>query len=177
MVLQNLDILILFFVNKTLANSFLDLVVIITHIVPYIFWGLLTMFFFLRKKDRKLALLMIVAIALDFILVTAVKDIVARERPYQVLDVRQLVPEEANKSFPSNHVQISFLLSAIVFIFYRKLGIGLFLISLFIGFGRIYLGVHYPSDVLGGTIIGILLSLLILKMRNKIYKLMPAFLR
>ena len=177
MVLQNLDILILFFINKTLANSFLDIVMRITHVVPYIFWGLLTIFFFFRKNDRKLALLMIIAIVVDFALVTIVKDFVARERPYQVLDVRQLVSEDDNKSFPSNHVQISFLLSTIVFVFYRRLGIILFLISLFIGFSRIYLGVHYPSDVLGGAIIGILLALSILKIRQKIYKILSIFLR
>ncbi len=167
MVLYNLDVLILFFINKTLANSLFDLIMPITHILPYIFWVLLTAFFFFNKKYRTLVLLMLIAIAVDFISVTVVKDLVDRERPYQVLDVRQLVSEEDNKSFPSNHVQLSFLLSAIIFRFHRKFGLILFLVSLFIAFGRIYLGVHYPSDVFGGAVIGILLAFAILKMKHK----------
>lgn len=160
----NLDVAILFFINKTLANSFLDMIMQVTHFLPYLLWGLLTAFFFFRKGHQPLAFLMIIAIIVDFVFVTVVKDLFGRERPYQVLDVRQLVPEEDNKSFPSNHAQLSFLLSTIVFRFNRKLGLALFLISAFIGFGRVYLGVHYPSDVLGGAVIGILLATLILKL-------------
>lgn len=160
----SLDTAILFFINKNLANPFFDLMFSLTHLLPYLLWGLLTAFFFSNKKYRALALLMIVAIVIDFIFVTVVKDLVGRERPYQVLDVRHLVPEEDDRSFPSNHVQLSFLLSAIVFRFYRKFGLFLFLISAFIAFGRVYLGVHYPSDVLGGAAIGILLAVAILKL-------------
>lgn len=167
---QNLDVAILFFINKTLANSFLDLIMPFTHTLPYFFWGLLTAFFFFRKKDRNLALLMIIAIAVNTILATAIKNFVARERPYQVFDVRQLVTEENNQSFPSNHTQLSFLLSTIIFSFYRRLGIILFLLSAVIAFGRIYVGVHYPSDVVAGALIGILLALIILKLKHKILR-------
>lgn len=162
-ILQQIDLSILFFINKTLANSFLDLIMpLISH--PYLLFGLLTVFFFFRKKDNKLALLMIIAIIVDSVLVIGVKDFVHRERPYQVLDVRQLVSGDDNRSFPSNHAQLSFMLSTIVFSFYRRFGIILFLISAIIGFSRIYLGVHYPTDVLGGAIIGVLLAVAILKL-------------
>lgn len=168
MVFQNLDTAIFFLINKTLANPVLDWIMPLTQTLPYVFLTLLIIFFFFRKKDRSLAVLLTIAVVVSSIVVGVIKDAVGRERPYQVLDVRQLVDEHDNRSFPSNHAQLSFLLAAIVFRFYRKFGIILFFIALLISFGRIYLGVHYPSDVMGGALIGILLAILILKIRKRI---------
>lgn len=169
MVIENLfelDKTIFFFVNKTLANPFFDFILKASHQLPYIFWGLLIIFYLFRRRYQ-LALLMIIAIAINFLVVSVLKDLIGRERPYQVLDVRQLVGEEDNRSFPSNHVQLSVLLSTVVLFFDRRFGVVLFILSLVIAFGRIYLGVHYPSDVLGGAIIGFILAKLILIAKDK----------
>ncbi|MBI2084364.1 MAG: phosphatase PAP2 family protein [Candidatus Aenigmarchaeota archaeon] len=167
--LQQLDTSILIFINKTLANPFFDFIFQFTHLFPYIFWALLIGFFVLKQKN-KLALLMIIAVALDLLLVPVLKTTISRERPYQVLDVRQLVPEEDNTSFPSNHTMLSFLLSTIVLSYYRRFGMALYALSILVAIGRVYVGVHYPSDVIGGALIGIMLAFAMLKFENMLFR-------
>ncbi len=167
-ILQQADLSILFFINQQLANPISDLIFKSLHYLTFVFWGLLILYF-VYKKEKFIVLLMIIAIVISSIVASALKTAIARERPYQVLDVRQLVKEDDNRSFPSNHAQLSFVLATIVFSFYRKPGLILFLLSLIIGLGRIYVGVHYPSDVLGGAVIGILLAIAILKV-SALYK-------
>lgn len=160
--LQQIDLSVLFFINHQLANPVLDFIFKAVHYLSYPILGLL-IFYFILKKERFIATLLITVVIISTVTSALVKAAVPRERPYQVLDVRQLVEEDDNRSFPSNHAQLSFALSAIVLYFYRRFGSILILLSLLMGASRIYLGVHYPSDVIGGALIGCLLAFLVLK--------------
>lgn len=167
-ILQQVDLSIFFFINQQLANPLFDIIFKSVHYLSYVLLFSLILYFTLKKK-KSIVLLMVISAIISSGVAGLMKTGIERERPYQVLDARQLVDEDDNRSFPSNHVQLSFALSTIVFYFYRKFGTALFLLSLIMGFGRIYVGVHYPSDVLVGALIGILLAVLVLKM-NMIYK-------
>ncbi len=159
--LLGLDVSVLLFINKSLANPVLDALMTFTQSFTYVFWILLILFLAFGKK-REIAILMIITAIISLGVSSILKTEISRERPYQVLDVRQLVPDEDNTSFPSNHVLLSTALSTIVFAYYRKYGSALFVLSGIIALGRVYLGVHYPSDVLGGVIIGAVIGLLVL---------------
>ena len=99
-----------------------------------------------------------------------VKQAIGRERPYDALnDTRVLVETGTEKSFPSNHALQAFMVAILVFGSYRRLGVVLFLFAIIISLGRVYLGVHYPSDVIGGAVIGTLFALAMLKL-NRVYK-------
>ncbi len=163
--LQQTDLSVLFFINQQLSNPVFDFVFKSTHYLSYVMLGLLVAYFAFRK-EKFIVLSMIVVVIASTLTAAVLKNTTHRERPYQTLDVRQLVEEDNNRSFPSNHVQLSFALSTIVFYFYRRSGLVLFLLSLLMGIGRIYVGVHYPSDVLGGAIIGIMIAFVILKMKH-----------
>ena len=167
--LQQIDLSILFFINQQLANPIFDVLFKSIHYLSYVFLISLVLYFAFKKK-KSIVLLMVIAAIISSLTAGLIKATIERERPYQVLDVRQLVDEDENKSFPSNHVQLSFALSTIVLYFYKKPGMILFLLSAIMAFGRIYVGVHYPSDVLAGAMIGVLLSTLILKVNSK-YKI------
>lgn len=67
-------------------------------------------------------------------------------------------PLRANNSFPSGHAQLSFGLASALFFLYRKNIFLLFGVAFFISFSRIYIGAHYPSDVLAGALIGTVAS-------------------
>ncbi len=91
------------------------------------------------------------------------KRLVSRSRPYEILDVNRLTVEnEMANSFPSGHTTIYF---AIAFAFYGTKYFWPFLILAIIGsVGRIYVGMHYPLDILAGATIGAVTSLIVLRL-------------
>lgn len=89
------------------------------------------------------------------------KNIVARTRPYEVIEgLRILVERQSDFSFPSGHSCASF---ASAFVYFRmapkKWGIPALILAALIAFSRLYVGVHYPTDVIAGILIGILSAL------------------
>jgi len=87
-----------------------------------------------------------------------------RIRPYRALDVSHLLSSNSH-SFPSGHSMFFFALSAGVFLVNKKLGYVFYSSALIMGLARVAAGVHYPSDILGGMILGTLTTLVL----NKIY--------
>ena len=85
---------------------------------------------------------------------------VLRERPFlksteNLLSVHALIPPPITTSFPSGHTATAFALASAVFFVNRRLGIVAYLIALIIGFARIAVGVHYPTDVVAGIFVGL----------------------
>lgn len=160
--LFNLDVVIFLFINKTLANPVFDFIIFYADRLPYVVYALLIMFSII--KNRNLAVLLIASLVLTGLFVPMIKQSIGRERPQDVLnDARVLVEPGTEKSFPSNHAVQAFLVATLVFSSYRRLGILLFLIAGIVSFGRIYLGVHYLSDIIGGSVVGILIAMLALR--------------
>ena len=88
------------------------------------------------------------------------KNLIARIRPYEIINgLVPLIEKPTDYSFPSGHTGSSFAAACIL---YRKLpkrfGIPALILAILIGFSRLYLGVHYPSDVLCGIISGVGIS-------------------
>ena len=83
-----------------------------------------------------------------------------------------LHPIEVWKSFPSDHTSMSFLLAGSVVLMGAGLGFSIFvlLLATIIAFSRVYVGVHYPSDILVGALVGTIISLLIILIIQRITK-------
>ena len=77
-----------------------------------------------------------------------------RPRPFISYQVHQLIVEHGN-SFPSGHASFFFALSAAVFCWNKRLGICFFVVSILMGIARVMAGVHYPSDIIAGMVVGI----------------------
>ena len=165
---MNLDIAIFLFINKSLANSFLDFVVFYIDKLPYVVYTALVLFSIV--KNRSLAILLLVSLVLTGLFIPQIKEMIGRDRPYETLDARVLVTPGTEKSFPSNHAVQAFLAATLVFGYYRRIGIILFVFATIVSLGRVYIGVHYISDILGGAVIGILFALLLLKVDTKLQK-------
>jgi undecaprenyl-diphosphatase len=153
------------FLNHILASRFLDwLMPVITEednwkIPILVIW--LSLVIFGGKKGRITALLIIVVIALSDQLVNfVIKPLVDRVRPCFVLaNVRCLIGQPHSPSFPSSHAANMAAAATLFSVQYRRYMAGFIFIALLIGYSRIYVGVHYPSDVLAGWCIGVIVTL------------------
>lgn len=86
-----------------------------------------------------------------------------RYRPFVVHQVTQLIDRTStDKSFPSDHTAVAFAIATIIAAHNRIAGIIAYATALCIGLSRIYVGVHYPTDIMGGIVVGILAGLAIL---------------
>lgn len=113
----------------------------------------------LVKKTRLCGFVTLFSIGLEVLLSNGIiKTLIARPRPFDIYpDIIPLISPPTDFSFPSGHTGFAF---AAAFVMYRmlprKYGIPALLLAAFIAFSRLYLGVHYPSDVLFGVGIGVL---------------------
>lgn len=124
-----------------------------------IFWIILTVLFLLIPKMRKTGVVMAAALIIDLLLCNVLlKNFVARTRPYDVnTGIQLLVAKLRDYSFPSGHTAASFAsVTALYLSGERRIWIIALVISCLIAVSRLYLYVHYPTDVLGGIIFGCL---------------------
>ncbi|MGO4275662.1 phosphatase PAP2 family protein, partial [Paenibacillus sp. TAF58] len=84
-----------------------------------------------------------------------------RDRPFVTHNVIQLIAHPANASFPSDHATGAFVIAISIWIHRRKDGKLWLALAAGIAFSRVWTGVHYPSDVIGGAVIGIAAAVLI----------------
>ena len=127
------------------------------------FWILLTIILLIPKKTRKIGIASAVSLVIGVIITNvALKNIVARTRPYEVVEgLTLLVGKAHDYSFPSGHSCASF---ASAFAIYKtapkKYGIAALVLASLIAFSRLYVGIHYPTDVIAGVVIGIVSAIL-----------------
>lgn len=124
-----------------------------------IFWIILMVLFLLIPKMRKTGVVMAAALIIDLLLCNVLlKNLVARTRPYDVnTGIQLLVAKLRDYSFPSGHTAASFAsAAALYFAGEKKLWKPALVLACLIAVSRLYLYVHYPTDVLGGVVIGII---------------------
>ena len=122
-------------------------------------WILLTIILLLIPKTRKSGLILTAAICVDVIVCNGIlKNVFARIRPFDVNhSISLLIAKPKDFSFPSGHTAISFTsASALFFAKEKRLWKPVFVLAILISFSRLYLYVHYPTDILGGIVIGII---------------------
>lgn len=91
---------------------------------------------------------------------------VGHPRPFVEGPVHQLVAHVPDPSFPSKHASFVFALAAASFFIGRRFGSWMLLLAVLTGVSRVYVGVHYPGDILGGFLLGSLISVILIKTRN-----------
>ncbi len=129
------------------------------------------------KKTRKSGIYLAVALILDALLVNLIiKNVVKRPRPFEysaqlknyISCLKYKLPTDY--SFPSGHSAVSFCAVAVLTYFYKKKAISAIAVSVIIAFSRLYIGVHYPSDVLIGAVIGAFIGIISIILSNLVLK-------
>ncbi|WP_101772866.1 phosphatase PAP2 family protein [Peptostreptococcus faecalis] len=168
------DIMILNFIKEYFHSNVGDaFFVFITYLGEGGFiWILLALFLILLKKEYRLGISMFVALSLvGIVCLLIVKPMVARERPfYYVEGIQLLIKKPTDFSFPSGHTASSFAAVTVLFLNKSKSFKPTLVLAVLISFSRLYLYVHYPSDVLFGIIFGVLLAYIANKVVNEISK-------
>ena len=124
-------------------------------------WLLTAAVLLLFRKTRKCGTLMLLSMAACFLLGNlCIKNLVQRPRPCQIdTAVALLIPVPGEYSFPSGHTLHSFTAAVMIFLHHRRAGIAALLFAALIAFSRMYLFVHFPTDILGGMVLGIAVAL------------------
>ncbi|MBR0059707.1 MAG: phosphatase PAP2 family protein [Methanobrevibacter sp.] len=172
----NIDLF--YFINNGLKNPLFDFIMPFTTelgsfvaMLGICLIVIILSILFKKPSIKKIALLCLFSLLLADGIALLLKCIIMEPRPFVYLDnVRLLVVENDPCSFPSGHTTSTFaVLSVLVFKFRHRLwSVVLILFGVVIGFSRIYVGVHYPLDVLAGCIIGVLSAYFTYRYEDKI---------
>lgn len=137
----------------------------------------LYLIFFRPRRDLILAISAVAVVLLADGTTQIFKDLVQRIRPCHVFQQVQLLHGAVctdSFSFPSNHASNTFALAAFISYNYRKLAIPSFLIAILVGYSRIYLTAHYPTDVLAGAAWGMLLGFTVAMVARRLMRFSQA---
>ena len=160
--LQTLDAGLFHWINPTLSSSFLDVLMTFASgnrfFVPVVLLAAAMLIWKGGARGRVCVLMLVVVIALgDSFVCNTLKQLIHRPRPFHVIaDVH--VPDGIGRtdsgSMPSSHAANWFAATMVLLIYYRRSLWFMLPLALIVSFSRIYNGVHYPSDVLAGAILG-----------------------
>ena len=157
------DLPILEWIQAYLQSDFLDTVMPIITLFGEggIFWIAWAVILLIIPKARKIGLSMIIALLLGLLVCNlTLKPLVARVRPYDLQEqdfgvyINLLINRQSDFSFPSGHTIASFEAAVVLLKYSKKMGIPALIIAILVSFSRLYLYVHYPSDVLVSMVLG-----------------------
>lgn len=110
-----------------------------------------------RAKDKAAGIILTASLAASYQVCALVKEVIARPRPFVALPDVNILVHVGGFSMPSNHAATAFAAAYILSGYYRKPFV-FYSVAVIISIARVYLGVHYPSDVLAGAFIGMVIG-------------------
>ena len=176
------DLPILDWIQANLQSSFMDAFMPVVTLLGdagifWIAWAILLLFF---PKTRKIGLGMGFALILGLLVCNVtLKPLVGRPRPYDFQEaelgviINLLIEKQHDFSFPSGHTIASFEAAVVLLKNSKKMGIPAMILAILIAFSRLYLYVHYPTDVIASVILGSILALIGWLLAQKIMEKLP----
>ena len=154
------DSSILLWIQDNVRSDFLTPIMkVITHLGDKgILWILVTLALLWYYKTRKLGVRCMVSMVIGLVITNLIlKNWVARIRPYELIQGLECIVKKADDySFPSGHTTNSLACAWVIFRRApKKWGVPALILAILISLSRLYVGIHYPTDVLGGAVIGI----------------------
>lgn len=171
--MSSIDWAILNWVHDTLKCGFLDFVMPLITMLGNggMIWVVTAIFMLLTKKYRRTGIILLVGLLAGLLIGNVIiKNLVERPRPCWInQDVVMLVPVPRDYSFPSGHTLSSTIGATVLTKSNRKFGLIAIPLAVLIALSRLYLYVHFPSDVLFGAVLGIVIGLGVYDVLTKIF--------
>ncbi|WP_284646649.1 undecaprenyl-diphosphatase [Paenibacillus silviterrae] len=138
------------------------MIFIAERLVFFLVIGMIVLWFSRDKLNRMMVVCGVMTFALAELLGKAAGMIHSHHQPFAELpDVNRLIEKAVDNSFPSDHTILFFSFAATFWLFRRKSGVIWLGIAFLVGFSRIWVGVHYPVDVLAGAVISVVSALIV----------------
>ncbi len=174
-IINKFDISILNFIRNNFSNEFMDkLMVVITALGDRgLIWIIIAIILLAIKKYRKIGIILLTSLLLTSLLGEGiVKNIIQRPRAFITYpDISILIKPPTSFSFPSGHTASSFAAAVVLGHYFKNWSFIFYFLAILIAFSRLYLFVHYPSDIIVGIILGVTCGLLTMKLLDKKIKL------
>ncbi|WP_243388004.1 undecaprenyl-diphosphatase [Bacillus kexueae] len=144
----------------------LDKSMIVTSNYGRYLYALVIIFLFFSKQSRKVSLHIAASSCLSLLATFLIKILSFKPRPFMTHRVHMLLPSKHDSTFPSKHAILAFSVSSTLLFSKRILGYCMTALSIITGISRIWVGHHYPSDIIGSALLGSLSSWVV----NKYWK-------
>ena len=172
--ITGLDARAFYFLNKSCANPIFDRLMPFVTILgdgKFVLALAVLLVIIAHKQKRVAGVLILLGLAVSDFAVHFFKGIFARPRPFAALGNVHLLVKEMDKthSFPSGHATLAFMVCVILANYFKR-GYLFFIVAIAICFSRVYVGVHYVSDVIAGVIVGSLIGLALVYATRKLQK-------
>lgn len=173
--LLKLDGDILLWIQDNLRAAWLDPIMkFITYLANGgALWIGICVLLLILKKTRTTGLVCSCSLAATFLINNIIlKNIIARTRPYEVVEgLNRIIGAQSDYSFPSGHSGASFAVAVVMFMeMPKKYGVPALIAATLIALSRLYVGVHYPSDVIAGILTGTLYAVITVTIYRKCFK-------
>jgi len=169
--ISNIDITVMTFIQEQITNPVLDFIMPTISFMGNLglVWVFIIILLLCRRQTRHLGIAVLAAILLGQLIgELLLKNIVGRARPFMDFPEIQLIIEAPKTfSFPSGHSASSFAAAVVLSRLGKAEGIAAFIIAALIAFSRLYLSVHYFTDILAGIMLGLLCAFAVLKFCDK----------
>lgn len=156
--IERIDFFIARFVSEYLNTEFLGVfMMFVTKLADSgLIWILLGAILLCFRKTRKCGFIVLISLLFAFIISEfTIKPIVGRARPFEALEnLRLIIPPPSGSSFPSSHATTSFAAALVLYRFNKAYGIYALIFAFFVAISRLYLCVHFLSDIVVGSLLG-----------------------
>lgn len=180
--LINIDITLFYLINTSLENPITNFIMpIITNSDNWLIIYLIIIFKLIHYFDKTtkkrylkgflFATTMLIGVGLtDFITAGILKEQVSRLRPCHSLEnINLIINCGSGKSFPSAHASNNFFLATFLSKYFSKYKLSFFIIAFLVAISRVFVGVHFPLDIIFGGILGFLMAYMIIKINNFLF--------
>jgi undecaprenyl-diphosphatase len=136
------------------------LMILISNRIRYVYLFIIVVMLFKNRFNKKIAIETSLSVAVSFAAQFFIHLFYFKPRPFMNRRVGILIPSKMDSSFPSKHTMLAFTASTTVLMFHRTLGTIMMWMSALTGLSRIWVGHHYPSDIIGSVFLGSLISVM-----------------